>query len=364
MKKHALFQNVVRNSISVPTKMNLSKKSFGNDEQKIKFEHNKRDRLIQLNEVNQSLLPDSTFVGWIEEFKYFGKDSETSRDEISKELYMSGFLLLDFSESKERTVFLAQKSSEGPPAHRVQTLDVIIATYNEVTTIEKVVNSILELTIEGLLIKIIIIEGNSSDGTRDKIKQYVDHPRVLVILEDEPRGKGFAVRLGLAKSRSDLVLIQDADLEYDINDYEALLKPLMTGVVSFVLGARERTLNAKLGVRHFEDAVLLSRIANIANHFFRSLFNTTYRTSLRDPFTMYKVFRSDCIYSLNFESEKFDFDWEILAKLVRIGYHPLEIPVSYESRSFKEGKKIKLISDPLTWLIACFKFKLKKINNL
>ena len=362
--KHALFHNLAKSSIAVPLKMNLSEQSFGSNEQQINLEHNKRARLIQLNEVNQSLSSDSTFVGFIEKYKYFGKDSGTSRDEISKELYMSGFLLLDFSESKERTIFLAQKSPEGPPAHRVQTLDVIIATYNEVTTIEEVVNSILELTIEGLFIKIIIIEGNSSDGTRDKIMQYVDHPRVTLILEEEPKGKGFAVRLGLAKASSDLVLIQDADLEYDVNDYEALVRPLMTGVVSFVLGARERTLNAKLGVRHFEDAVLLSRMANIANHFFRLLFNTTYRTSLRDPFTMYKVFRRDCIHSLNFESEKFDFDWEILAKLLRIGYQPLEIPVSYESRSFKEGKKTKIISDPLTWVIACFKFKLKKINDL
>jgi hypothetical protein len=82
---------------------------------------------------------------------------------------------------------------------------------------------------------------------------------------------------------------------------------------------------------------------------------------LRDPFTMYKVFRRDCLAGLTFECDRFDFDWELLIKLVRKGYRPIEIPISYQSRSFKEGKKIRMFRDPLTWMRALVKSRFSRL---
>jgi hypothetical protein len=87
------------------------------------------------------------------------------------------------------------------------------------------------------------------------------------------------------------------------------------------------------------------------------LFNLVYEQRLKDPFTMYKVFRRDCLTGINLECDRFDFDWELTAKLIRRGHIPIEIPVWYHSRSFSEGKKISLLSDPVSWVKACFKYR-------
>ncbi len=102
---------------------------------------------------------------------------------------------------------------------------------------------------------------------------------------------------------------------------------------------------------------------NLGHVFFTALFNVVYGTRLRDPFTMFKVFRRDCLYGLTFESNRFDFDWELVGKLVRAGYRPLEIPVNYRSRSFSEGKKVSFFRDPLTWIRACFKYRFVRLGK-
>jgi hypothetical protein len=102
---------------------------------------------------------------------------------------------------------------------------------------------------------------------------------------------------------------------------------------------------------------------NVGHVFFTGLFNVVYGTRLRDPFTMFKVFRRDCIHGLTFESNRFDFDWELVGKLVRAGYRPLEIPVNYRSRSFAEGKKVSFFRDPLTWIRACFKYRFTRLGK-
>jgi hypothetical protein len=90
---------------------------------------------------------------------------------------------------------------------------------------------------------------------------------------------------------------------------------------------------------------------------FTWLFNVTYGTKLRDPFTMYKVFRRECIEGVEFVSDRFDFDWELAGKLVRLGYVPIEIPVEYNARSFHGGKKVRFVRDPPTWIRACLRFR-------
>jgi len=243
-----------------------------------------------------------------------------------------------------------------------QKLSLIVPAYNEAATFNTLMDSLIEKQINNLDIEIVIVESNSSDGTREQAQRYSHHPRVQLILEDRPQGKGHAVRTGLRHATGDFILIQDADLEYDLNDYEALLEPLRQGRSSFVLGARHG--GSAFAMRRFENQKLLSSFLNVGHWLFTTLINVLFGLRLRDPFTMFKVFRRDCLTGLSFQCNRFDFDYELLIKLVRKGYRPLEIPVNYRSRSFKEGKKVSMIRDPLTWLWALVRLRLTRIDPL
>ena len=235
--------------------------------------------------------------------------------------------------------------------------------FNERASFPTVMKALLDKTMPHVDIDIIVVESNSTDGTRDEVRKFEGVPRVTIEYQDVPRGKGSAVRAGLARASGDYILIQDADLEYDLNDYEPLLQPLMTGAEAFVLGARHGGSGSSWKIRHFTDQVGVSQIMNVGHVFFTALFNIVYGTRLRDPFTMFKVFRRDCLYGLTFESNRFDFDWELVGKLVRAGYRPIEIPVNYRSRSFSEGKKVSFFRDPLTYFRACFKYRFVRLGK-
>lgn len=238
-------------------------------------------------------------------------------------------------------------------------LSVIVPVYNERATVTVALDAITAKAIPGVEIEIIIVESNSSDGTRELVRPYAQPPRVRLILEDRPRGKGHAVRAGFAHATGDIILIQDADLEYDLADYESLLAPILAGRQAFVLGSRHG--EGGWAIRKFSDQPVRGAVLNLAHWTFTLLLNSTLGVWLKDPFTMYKVFRRDCLEGLTFECDRFDFDWELLIKLVRRGYHPIEIPVAYRSRSFAEGKKIRMIRDPLTWLRALVKYRFAPI---
>ncbi len=252
---------------------------------------------------------------------------------------------------------LGRRAALPPPGERAERLSIIMPVFNERSTFPLVIEPLLAKTIPGMEIEIVIVESNSTDGTRDEVRKVEGRPRVRVVYEERPRGKGHAVRAGLAHATGDFILIQDADLEYDLNDYESLLDPLRTGRAAFVLGARHGMEGRSWKMRHFTDQVIVSQVMNLGHLFFTGLFNLVYGTRLRDPFTMFKVFRRDCLHGLTFESNRFDFDWELVGKLVRAGYMPIEIPVNYESRSFAQGKKVSFFRDPLTWFRACFKYR-------
>jgi glycosyltransferase involved in cell wall biosynthesis len=240
-------------------------------------------------------------------------------------------------------------------------LSVIMPVFNECGTFQQAMEQLLQKEIEDLDIEIIVIESNSTDGTRDMVLKYKDHPRIKVVLEKTPSGKGHAVRTGLARATGDFILIQDADLEYDMNDYEELLEPLRAGKTAFVLGARHDG-GRVMKMRHFVDQPVMAGLLNFGHIFFTTLLNVLYGQRLKDPFTMYKVFRRDCLFGLKFQCNRFDFDYELVIKLVRKGYKPVEIPVSYQSRSFNEGKKVSLFRDPITWFRALAKFRLQRLN--
>jgi SAM-dependent methyltransferase len=234
-------------------------------------------------------------------------------------------------------------------------LSVIMPVYNEENTVENTIRSVLKKKIEGVKIELIIVESNSEDKSRDIVLKFCMHPQVKVYLQEKPMGKGNAVRLGLSKSTSDFVIIQDADNEYDIEDYDHLIERLRDGREAFVLGARHGS--ARWKIREFGDQPLQAFILNFGHWLFTFLLWLFYGVWLRDHATMFKVFRRDCIRGMEFECNRFDFDLELLIKLIKRGYIPEEIPVNYKSRSFSEGKKIRFILDPLTWIKAIVKFK-------
>ncbi len=229
-----------------------------------------------------------------------------------------------------------------------------MAVYNEAETVSTAIDSVLAVDIPDVHVELVVVESNSSDGTRAIVSRYGDDPRVRLVLQDTARGKGAAVREGFAHATGDIILIQDADLEYSVDDYAKLIAPIMGGEVDFTLGCRHVPGQS---VRVMEKARVVGPVMNTAHWVFTWLFNVTYRTRLRDPFTMYKVFRRECIDGVEFVSDRFDFDWELAGKLVRLGYRPIEIPVEYQARSFHGGKKVRFFRDPPTWMAACLRFR-------
>lgn len=253
------------------------------------------------------------------------------------------------------TIVLARREEKRP----AKKLSIVMPAFNEGKSIRGGIERVLAKRIEGMDIELIIVESNSTDNTREIVREYEKRPGVKVVWQERPRGKGNAVRTGFEHITGDYVLIQDADDEYDIEDYDALLEPLLTGEAAFVLGARHGGGAWKM--RKFDDQPLAGHVLNFGHWFFATLVNVVFGLSLKDPFTMYKVFRADCLRGLKFECNRFDFDFELLIKLVRSGYRPIEIPVNYRSRSFKEGKKVNAFRDPWTWLRAIAKFRIQKI---
>ncbi len=236
-------------------------------------------------------------------------------------------------------------------------VSIVIAVYNEARTVGTLLERVWAQPLPGLAREIILIESNSSDGSRAIVTEFVSRhardstARIQLILEDRPRGKGHAIRQGLAAATGDIILIQDADLEYDVRDYPDLLGPIVEGRAAVVLGSRHMGPDG-WKIRKFVHGGPRAALMNLGGILFHALFNLLFRTRLTDPTTMYKVFRADCLDGLSFSRERFDFDFELLGKLVRRGFRPLEVPVSYQSRDFSEGKKIRILRDPLTWLSA------------
>jgi ribosomal protein L37AE/L43A len=243
-----------------------------------------------------------------------------------------------------------------PPSRPL--LSVVMPVYNERATFERTLEAVLAKGFPGVDKEIVIVESRSTDGTRELVQRYETHPAVSVIYQERPAGKGAAVREGLAHARGTIVLIQDADDEYDVEDYDALLEPILSYRQAFVLGSRHM---GSWKVRHFAEQPAVSAFFNFGHVLFRTALNVAYGQKLYDPFTMYKVFRRDCLHRLKFECNRFDFDFELVIKLLRKGYVPLEVPVNYRSRSFSEGKKVSAVRDPLTWLRALAKYRFASI---
>lgn len=213
----------------------------------------------------------------------------------------------------------------------MQKLSVVIPVYNEEQFVSTTIQRVLDVTMEGLELELVVVDDGSKDRTVEILQQLaVEHPEIKVFQQPVNMGKGAALRRGFKEATGDIILIQDADLEYDPSDYPNLLKPILDGNADVVYGSRF------LGGPH---RVLYFWHYN-GNRFLTFLSNITTNLNLTDMETGYKVFRANVIKEIPLKSNRFGFEPEVTAKLARRGWRMFETPISYFGRSYAEGKKI------------------------
>jgi glycosyltransferase involved in cell wall biosynthesis len=208
-------------------------------------------------------------------------------------------------------------------------LSIIIPVYNERDTILEILRRVLEAPALGLTKEIIIVDDGSTDSTRDILRALDPDERIKVFYHAQNRGKGAAIRTGLSHATGDIILIQDADLEYDPRDYPALLQPIVERRAAVVYGSRF------LGPR---KAMFFWHM--LGNKFLTLITNILYDSILSDMETGYKAFRVDVIKNIPLRARRFEFEPEITAKVLKRGYRIYEVPISYTGREYHEGKKI------------------------
>ena len=208
-------------------------------------------------------------------------------------------------------------------------ISIIIPCYNEENTIEKIVNKILDL--KNLDLEIIVVDDNSTDGSKNIIDTKIKNRVNKVILNDRNYGKGYSIRKGIEVATGDITIIQDADLEYDPKDYEKILEPFKIGVADVVYGSRFIGSDKKR-VLYFWHTV--------GNKFLTLFSNIFTDLNLSDMEVGYKAFRTDVLKSINLKENRFGFEPEITAKISKKSLRLYEVGISYFGRKYKEGKKI------------------------
>ena len=207
------------------------------------------------------------------------------------------------------------------------TLSIIIPCYNERGHVLEIVNKILETDIPNK--EIIVVDDMSTDGTRDLLEKEVKPHVSKIVYHTENGGKGAALKTGFAHATGDIVIIQDADLEYDPMEYVTVIAPIVNGEADVVYGSRFLNSKAK--------GYLMNRLAN---WFLTRLSNLFTKLKLTDMETCYKAFKRELIQSVDFEEKRFGFEPEITARIARMGVRIKEVPISYYPRTNEQGKKI------------------------
>ena len=213
-------------------------------------------------------------------------------------------------------------------------LSVIIPAYNEEKTIAGIIKKVIGIKIKGVAKDIIIVNDCSTDNTK-KILEKINNKSVKILSHKKNMGKGSSIRTGLEYARGDIILIQDADLEYSPEEYEKLLSPIINGKAEVVYGSR---LNA---IR--KDMKNMYKLHYIGNLFLTLMTNILYHGRISDMETGYKVFKREVIENISLKANRFDFEPEITAKILKKGYRIHEVPISFAGRKFDQGKKITWI---------------------
>jgi glycosyltransferase involved in cell wall biosynthesis len=222
-------------------------------------------------------------------------------------------------------------------------LSIIMPVYNEIGTITQILRRVRAVQLkvpvgygpdDGTVIEfereVVVVDDGSTDGTREILRRLEGEPNLRLVLHERNQGKGAAVRTGLQHASGDMMLVQDADLEYDPRDYVALLQPIVEGRSQVVYGSRFRGGPTK--------AMFFWHM--IGNRGLTLVTNVLYNTILFDMETCYKVFTREVAEQLNLRAPGWGFDPEITAQILRRGYRIYEVPISYTGREFEEGKKI------------------------
>ena len=205
-------------------------------------------------------------------------------------------------------------------------LSVVMPVYDERETIREILSQVRAV---GLVNELIVVDDFSTDGTREILREEEAKGDLILVLHDHNRGKGAAVRSGLERFTGDIVIIQDADLEYDPRDYPTLIRPIVEKRVKVVYGSRFIGPRKDMLFMHWVGNQFLTLVTNI-------LFDTT----LSDMETCYKVLRADVAHGLHIKSDRWGIDPEITAKVLKRRNRIFEVPISYYGREFYEGKKI------------------------
>lgn len=207
-------------------------------------------------------------------------------------------------------------------------LSVLIPLYNEEKTLSKLVQTVKKVDLSSLGVdkEIVIVDDCSADNSLEIAKKI---PDVKVIAHKKNMGKGAAIRTAIKYATGDIIIIQDADLEYDPNDYKALITPILEGKTKVVYGSRFLRKHKAKYKAYYLGNKLLSLLTSIL-----------YFRKISDMETCYKVFRSDVIKNIKLRAKRFDLEPEITSKLLKKGYKIIEVPIWYKCRDFKEGKKI------------------------
>lgn len=201
--------------------------------------------------------------------------------------------------------------------------------YNERNTISYIINEVLNVDLGDIEKELIIVDDGSTDGTEEILKELHKKRKFKLLYHNTNQGKGAAVRTALPHISGDLVIIQDADLEYDPREYLSLMRPILEDKADVVYGTRFLGPHRVLLFWHYVGNVLLNFTVNLL-----------YNVNLSDFETCFKMFKSDVIKSLNLKAKRFDFEPEVTAKIIKKGYRLWEVPISYSGRGYEEGKKI------------------------
>ena len=237
--------------------------------------------------------------------------------------------------------------------HRLTKISIVIPVYNEFRSLPQVVDRVVNAPLPaGCHAEIIIVDDGSTDGTTDLIRRkYSNSPEIVVHHSEVNRGKGAAVRIGIAKASGSVVLIQDGDLEYDPSDYPAMLQPLVDGVAEVVYGSRFLANPKGMKFLNWTANKLLTVTSNVM-----------FGARITDEATAYKAFRIEVLRSFSMKCMRFEFCPEVTAKLRRMGYSIREVPISYNARRIEDGKKIRW-TDGVEALWTLIKYRFVPLNH-